>query len=75
MKTYPLETVQAALTTRGFSGRTAEAVALVLVTGVTQAEAARQIGVGQAAVTRMLGKLSVTRKCRGCGHSIKEIKL
>lgn len=75
MKTYPLETVQAALTARRFSGRTAAAVKQVLVAGSTIADAAAEAEVDAAAVSRMLTKLSVKTTCQCCGHTSKEIKL
>lgn len=41
----------------GFKGRTADAVRLVLDKGYTQYRAAKEIGVDQAAVSRMLKKI------------------
>lgn len=45
------------LQTLGFKGRTADAVRLVLEKGYTQYRAAKEIGVNQAAVSRMMKKI------------------
>lgn len=59
---------------RGFHGRTASAVYLVLTSSMTQAEAAKTAGVGAAAVSRMMAKLTTTTTCKCCGQSIRRIK-
>lgn len=56
------------LEVRRFKGRTADAAKLVLTQGATRAEACRQAGVDQAALTRMLQKLANVITCPGCGR-------
>lgn len=58
-----------------FSGRTAEALRLVLLEGFSQRAAAQQCGLDHAAVSRAVGKLMITTTCPTCGHKKKELDL
>lgn len=59
----------------GYSGRAADAAALVIDDGLSRQAAARQIGVDPAAVTRLLNKFTKTTVCKCCGGESKEVKL
>lgn len=54
-----------------FRGRTAEAVKLVLLKGLTNAEAARALKVNRSGVTRMLQKLARDNTCPACGQNYR----
>lgn len=54
-----------------FSGKTALAVALVIEKGYTQAAAAREVGVDQAAVSRAIKKITTVTICPHCGQEIR----
>lgn len=69
------EQAKAALASRGYAGRAADAAALVIAGEASRTKAAKQIGVDVAAVIRTLHKVSVEHTCPCCGHTVKEIKL
>ena len=74
MSTYPPEQVEQALKEVGSWGKAAEAVFLVLTTGVTAYAACKQTGADQGAVSRLKAKVLRQRCCPLCGGAILELK-
>lgn len=66
---------RAALAKRGYTGRAADAAALVIAGEMSRTKAAQHIGVNIAAVIRTLNKVSVEKTCPCCGHVDKGIQL
>lgn len=67
-------TTQEKLARLGFTGRAAEAAAMV-IEGSSRRAAAKVVGVDPAAVTRLLNKITKETKCPHCGHVNKEIEI
>lgn len=55
-----------------FTGRTAEAVRLVVLEGKSQAVAAKEAGLNPSAVSRAVAKVTKVRRCPHCGSEVKE---